>query len=165
MRSFVVTCLLLLPATLAAEATPVTPLAVGSQLPALRLEDQHGVEATVGAETRYVIFTRDMDAADVVKEAYGEEGAPALAASGAVYVSDISAMPAVITRLFALPAMRKRPYRMLLDTEGEVTAAFPSEEGKVTVMRVDELIIRQIEYPGSVAELRAALTPPATPAP
>jgi hypothetical protein len=70
-------------------------------------------------------------------------------------------MPSLITKLFALPGLRKRPYRILLDREGNVTADFPSVSGKVTVLRLHALTIERVEYVESADALRAALHPPA----
>ena len=72
-------------------------------------------------------------------------------------MSDISGMPGMIRRFVALPAMRKRPYRMVLDRDGQATAEFPAEEGKVTLLRLDALKIEAVEYVDSAQALRAAL--------
>ncbi len=132
-------------------------LGVGAPLPALTLVDQHDVALTIGPETRVILFTRDMDAGDLVKEALAEDGAARLAEADALVVADIERMPGVITTLFALPAMRKRPYRMLLDRDGKATAMLPSEEGKVTVLTLDALTITGLTYADSAAVVRGAL--------
>src|SRR5512147_153168 len=102
-------------------------LGPGMSLPPLTLTDQNEAAATIGPDVRLILFTRDMSAADIVKEALAENGTTLLDGAHAVVLSDISAMPRLITRLFALPAMRKRPYRMILDREGAPTADLPSE--------------------------------------
>lgn len=135
-------------------------LAPGGTLPPLTLADQHDVAMTVGPQTRVILFTRDMDAGDLVKEALAEH-ATLLESAQAVYISDISGMPSMIAKMFAVPAMRKRPYRMLLDRDGTATADFPSSEGKVTIMRLTDQRIDSVEYLDSAAAVRAALTPAA----
>jgi hypothetical protein len=81
-----------------------------------------------------------------------------LAARGAVFVSDIHRMPALITRLFALPSMRRRPYRMLLDREeAGPSARIPREEGKVTLLELDALEIRSISFLDSADAVARAL--------
>jgi hypothetical protein len=138
-------------------AAAAESLAPGVRMPGLMLSDQHDVQFTLGPETRYVVFARDMDAADIVEEALADDGAKVLADADAVFVSDIHRMPGIITRLFALPAMRKRPYRMLLDREGEVTGTFPSQEEKVSLIRLNSLEIESVDYFDTAAALRAAL--------
>jgi len=134
-------------------------LAPGMRLPEIRLADQHDVEDSVGAEVRAILFTRDMDAGNIVKEALADKGGEMLAAADAVYVSDISGMPRIVAKLFALPSMRKRPYRMLLDRDGKTTKDFPSEEGKVTLIRIGAGEIQGVEYLESADRVRAVLKP------
>jgi hypothetical protein len=142
--------------SLALEAAAAT-LGPGMTLPALTLTDQHDAAATIGPDVRLVLYTRDMDGADIVEEALAENGAALLEGAHAVTVSDISRMPGVITRLFALPAMRKRPYRMILDRDGAPTADFPWEEDKVTALFLEQMKIQRVEYVDTPAALRALL--------
>jgi hypothetical protein len=140
-------------------------LGPGQQLTAFTLYDQHDLAAPINATTRMIVFARDMDAADIVEAALADNGAALLSDAGALFVSDIHKMPSLITRLFAVPAMRKRPYRMVLDREGKLTADWPAQEEKVTLIKLDRLEIESVEYIGDAARLRAVLqaaaqTPP-----
>ena len=74
-------------------------------------------------------------------------------------MADISRMPSLVAKLFALPAMRKRPYRMLLDRDGTATADFPARAGEVTLLRLHDGTIERVDYAASAAALRAALAP------
>lgn len=139
-------------------AAPAEPLRPGQLIPDIRLTDQHDVEGRLDATIRLVLVTRDMDAGNLVKDALAERGGPTLEAGHAVYISDISRMPGVITKLFALPAMRKRDYRILLDRDGKATADVPSKEGKVTALRIADGVITQIDYVTTVQGLRTLLT-------
>lgn len=141
-------------AAIAAQAEPLRP---GMTMPEIRLTDQHDVEATIGANVRYVLVTRDMDSGNLVKEALAENGGATLESARAVYVSDISRMPGVITKLFALPAMRKRGYPVLLDHDGKATADIPNEEGKITVLELAGAAIARIHYVSTIEGLRALL--------
>jgi hypothetical protein len=132
-------------------------LAPGMALPALTLADQHDQTVSLGPEIRIVIFGRDMDAAEIVEKALADGGATLLAEADAVFVSDISGMPGMIRKFMALPAMRRRPYRMVLDRDGDATVEFPVEKGKVTLLRLNALQIEAVEYVDSAPSLRAAL--------
>jgi len=143
-----------LAAAVAAQAEPLRP---GMAMPEIRLVDQHDVEAVIDASVRYVLVTRDMDSGNLVKEALAENGRATLEAARAVYVSDISRMPGVITKLFALPAMKKRGYPILLDRDGKATADIPSEEGKITVLEIGDGMISRTHYVTTVAGLHALL--------
>ena len=137
------------------------PYAVGSVLPALSLEDQHGETRALDASVRVVLFSRDMDGGGVVKQALADDGPDFLGRNRAVYVTDVSAMPGLVLRLMARPAMRRRPYPMLLDEQGDATADFPSQKGKATLLFLERSKVLRVAYAGTAAELREALEPTA----
>lgn len=144
---------------LASCASPPAPpqQGVGSLLPAEEIEDQHGIVHTLDASIRLVIMSRDMEAGKVIRSALSEVGGDALERNHAVYVSDISGMPALIARMAAIPKMRKRPYPVLLDRDGTFTARFSAEPDKATVLVVDDRRIREIHYIDEVSDLVAML--------
>ena len=68
-------------------------------------------------------------------------------------------MPGIIRSLIAKPRMRKRPYSMLLDEDGSLTADFPARDGKATMLFLEKLRITRIDYVESVDELRKIIRP------
>lgn len=135
------------------------PLAVGDPLPPLTLEDQHGRPGSTG-DARVVVVSRDMEAGDVVKKALAGRDQGFLDEHGVVYVANISGMPAVITRLFALPRMRERPYRMLLDRDGNATKEIPAVTGRPTVLAIANGRVARVSQPADPGALAAEMTRP-----
>jgi hypothetical protein len=131
---------------------------VGSTVPRLTLEDQHGVAGVLDDTIHIVVLTRDMDAGNVVKEALGSEEQRFLDERHVVYVADISRMPALVSRLIAVPRMRDRHYRIFLDRKGEVVPRFPVTDGKPTVVYLEKGRVTRVVHPANAAELRAAVT-------
>jgi hypothetical protein len=150
---------LLLPAAGLAEseAALVKSYAVGSRMQETPFEDQHGESHLLDTKMGAVLFARDMDGGEIIKQALADSGAELMAGAGAVNVADVSGMPWLIRRLFVLPKLRKRSYRMLLDLDGSKSARFPGEAGKGTLIRLDALRIVSIEHYGQSAALAAAL--------
>ena len=146
--------LLVAGAASAQDAAP-PPLAVGDTIPRLDLQDQHGEPRAVDESVRFVLFSRDMDGGDILKNGIADLPEGALDARGVAYVSDISGMPRLIARLFAVPSMRRRPYSMLLDRTGESTALLPDEQGRGTLIALDALRIASIEHFDTSEALRA----------
>jgi len=132
-------------------------LVAGAAVPQLHLADQYDVGSEVPGNARYVVLTRDMDAGKIVEEAFGRDGKQVLADAHAVYVSDISRMPFLVSKLFALPALRRRDYRSFLDRDGKATAALPSQESRVTVITIGDGVVKQIDYAGTVEALHGLL--------
>ena len=150
----------LLVVLLLAAAAHGAPLAVGDPMPPLTLEDQHGRAGSVGDGVRVVVVSRDMEAGDVVKKAFAGRDQAFLDTNGAVYVANISGMPALITRLFALPRMRERPYRMLLDRDGSATKDIPAVPGRPTVLTLESGRIVRMSQPADPGALAAEIAPP-----
>ncbi len=137
------------------------PYAVESVLPRIELPDQHGEARTIDESVRAIVFNRDMKAGDVVKAAVEKAGPDLFDRNSAVYVVDVKGMPSLIRTLFAMPAMRRRPYRMLVDTDGVKTADFPGGATYPTVLVLDKLRVTSVSYPTSAEELIAAIQPAA----
>lgn len=148
---------------LLAPAAGAEPYAVGSELPALSLDDQHGDSHTLDSSVRVVLFSRDMDGGKVIQQALSEDGQALLEAHSAAYVADVSRMPGLVRRMIAKPRMRKRPYLMWLDEEGDATAELPSEEGRPTLLFLEDRRILRIDYPATPEALREALSAPQPP--
>lgn len=152
--------LLALGVGLLAPAAAAEPYGVGSVLPALSLPDQHGASHTLDASLRVIVFSRDMEGGRVVQAALAEDGAALLERSAGAYISDVSRMPGLVRRFIAKPRMRKRPYPMWLDEQGEATARFPSQEGLPTLIFVEDLRVLRVLHPASAEALRDALGAP-----
>jgi hypothetical protein len=143
----------------AASGAAAPPLGAGDVLAPFSLEDQHGVVHPVDAGVRVILISRDMDGGGLLKQALDQAGADAawLAERNAVYVADISRMPALVARLFAIPRLRGRGYPVLLDRDGSVTARLPTAEKRASVIQLDALRIARVTHADSAAAVRAAL--------
>jgi hypothetical protein len=145
------------PAAAAEEETAPPAFGVGDRITAFTLETQHGEPASVDATTRVLLFSRDMEGGELLKEALASTTAEDLEERGAAYVSDISGMPSLVARLFALPAMRRRPYVMLLDRDGAATVRLPDAPGQATLIHLDALRIERIQHAPDASTIRASL--------
>ncbi len=143
--------------TSAEDGVPAAPLGVGDTLGAISLEDQFGEKRSVDDSVKGIFFTRDMDAGDAIKASLAKDGQSRLDDARSLYVADVSRMPALIRRMFAEPAMRKRGYAMLLDRSGEVTSDFPGEDGNVTLLTLESRRIAKIEFLAGESAVTSAL--------
>jgi hypothetical protein len=135
------------------------PYAAGDRIDAFTLEDQHGVAHNVDGGVALLLFSRDMEGGDLIKQALADAPAERLTSRHAVYVAEISRMPKMIAKMFALPSMRKRPYPMLLDRDGTTTARLPSAEGRATLIFLRDLEVLRVEQAETAAEVASALEP------
>lgn len=129
----------------------------GETLAPWTLLDQYDQPYSLGADTHILLVARDMDGAKLVKAALDEQPKGYLEARGAVFVADIQRMPALISKLFAIPAMRDYSYRVLLDREGRVASRYAGEQGKVLWLSLDNgVLVGQKSYTAA-DDLKAAL--------
>lgn len=161
MRTTFVIAFLLAASVALAEPAATEPYKVGSVLPAIELSDQHGESRTIDESVRAIVFSRDMKAGDAVKAAVAKAGSDLFDRNGAVYVVDVKGMPAIIRTLFAMPAMRRRPYRLLVDTEGTKTAEIPGGATYPTVLILEKLHVTRVQFPESEEALIKAIEKPA----
>jgi len=136
---------------------------VGDSISQISLENQHGEVGVVDESTRILLFSRDMDGGKLLQAALADVEPGFLAEKDAVYVSDISGMPSLVARLFALPKMRKRPYPMLLDRTGEATSRLPDVDAKATLIFLRSLVIERVEHAADAGAIRQALELPPLP--
>ena len=87
------------------------------------------------------------------------EGRPQgyLEARHALFVADISRMPSLVGKLFAIPKMRDYSYRVLLDREAQVVPQYAAPEDGVLWLQLDHGVLRGRKVFTDAAALRAAL--------
>ena len=85
-----------------------------------------------------------MKAAKLLTE-YLNENAKNLDLTKTLIISDISKMPGLVSKMFAIPKMKKYNFKLALDKEGDVTKAWPRQEGVILVMKVDQLKVESTE--------------------
>ena len=115
------------------------------ELGVLDFQSQHEETVTLNEKTQWVLFVVDMEGANFVKAALEKLKISNPADLGGLYVSDISKMPSLVTSMFALPKMKKYPFKMALDHSGDSTSTWPRSEKKVTLLRLSSLKVEKVE--------------------
>jgi hypothetical protein len=118
---------------------------VGDQVSAIKIQNQFEETAELTADTQWIIFSSDMKAAKLLTEYLSEENAKKTDLSKTLIISDISKMPGMISKMFAIPKMKKYAFKLALDKTGEATKDFPRQEGSLTVIKVAQFKVESIE--------------------
>lgn len=132
-------------------------LEVGERLAPWTLLDQHEQAYSLNEQTRILLVARSMDGARLVEAALKDRPKGYLEVRQTVFVADISRMPSLIARLFAVPAMRGYSYRVLLDRDARVTSRYPGDPAKVLWLDLEQEKLQGLREFGSAGELSAAL--------
>jgi hypothetical protein len=129
------------------------PLQTGESLPAMKLTDQHEKPVAFTRDTRIIFFAAEMAASRMMTQAL--EGLPAstLKDRNAIYIADISTMPAPISTFVAVPRMQKLPYSVALLRYALEGSQLPTKAGAVTALRIDDGRISAVEYPQNAQDI------------
>ena len=124
---------------------------VGASFPSLHIRDQHDMPITLPGTASVIVFTdtKEVDEwADPVLTVFGKQK---MRADHLVYLSDIHRMPWLISKMIALPVLRKRAYSVALIHEApESPVLTKPEKGCLNWIRLQS---------GNVVSLTPVCTP------
>jgi hypothetical protein len=120
-------------------------LVVGDPVPAFTAKDQFGKEFKFEQGLRFLLLGFDRSTSKQANHKLTGLGSGWLEKHGAIYVLDIHTMPSV-ARWFALPKMRKYPFRVVLAETESLLAPFPRKPERITVL--------VLSAAGKVSEIR-----------
>jgi hypothetical protein len=133
------------------------PVAVGTPMKPYTLPDQFGEQHTLAPATRFVLIASEKDISRAINEWLSSKGEGYLQDHNLEYVSDIAPMPAPITKLFALPQMRKLNFKIRLNRDDHFHKDYPREKGKVALFLLDAkhtvTAIHFLEKPEEIAAM------------
>lgn len=142
---------------LALLASGAQALETGERLAPWTLSDQFEQAYTLDDDLRILLVARSMDGAKLLDAALEGQAKGYLEARQALFVADISRMPGLIGKLFAIPAMRDYSYRVLLDREAQVVPQYAAPEEGVLWLQLERGVLRERRVFADAAALRVAL--------
>jgi len=133
-------------------ATFANALNVGDTTPTFDIKDQFEKKHKIAADAKTILVAADKGTSEILRDYFLAKDAKFLANNKAYYVADISGMPSLIAKFFALPKMKKYPFSVLLVDE-EQTKSFTKKEGNITVYTVENGKVSNIKYVKDTAGL------------
>lgn len=124
------------------------------QLPSIELKNQFDEKVLVNSESRFIIFSADKNVSDTINKVLEENKISSLETFKGIYVADISAMPTMITEMFAIPKMKKYSFKLALDREGDISKKIPQEKGKATLLEIKNLQIIRKSFTDNASEIK-----------
>jgi len=120
------------------------------------LPDQFGSYHTVDRHTQTIIVSFEKDTGKDVNTFLASKDSNYLKQNSAVFIANISKMPAIITRMFAMPKLKKYKHTILL-VNNEDDDRFSAKEEKITIYKLENSVVKKIYYISSAKELNAVL--------
>lgn len=128
-------------------------LTQGSEIPTLTIKDQFEKDHTLNAEVKTIIFSATKEESATVKDFLATKEKDYLSTNGIAYVADITGMPSLITKWFALPKMKKYSFPILLIDEAN-KSLFPVKEDMISVLTVVDGKVSDIKFIKTLEELK-----------
>jgi NADPH-dependent ferric siderophore reductase len=132
-------------------------LEAGAALPSINLKDQHEKPVTIAPDTKLVFFAAEMGGSRLMTKALGTLPPTALKDKNAVYIADISGMPAIFSTIVALPRLQKVGYTVGLIRDSKDGASLPRKPGTVTVLKVDAGKVSAVDFARDAQQIKAHL--------
>ena len=135
-------------------------LDVGSSVEKLNkfeYENPNGVRLKIPKETKLFIVSFEKDTGVFVNDYQKIKNPDYLDKNSAVFIADINKMPSIITKMFALPKLRKYKHPIYINYDENFEKVVPSKEDMTTLIFVKESKIQKISYISEQKELKAAI--------
>lgn len=130
---------------------------IGQIIAPMKLNDQFGAMHNIAKIPHTIIMTFEKEPSSIINKFLSNKPKDYLQKNNAIFIADISQMPAFVTKMYALPAMQKYNYDVLLIEDEDLGLRFPSDEGKITIIKTDNSMIKNIEYTDDISKLEHIL--------
>lgn len=117
---------------------------VNDNIGTFSLPNQHDEKVTVDANIETILVSFEKGTSGDLNDYLKTQKKGFLENNKAVFIADISGMPSIITKLFALPKMRDYNYNVLLIYDED--NRFLKQEGKLTQYKLENGVIKSISY-------------------
>lgn len=122
-------------------------LKVGKPFPTLNLVNQFECMVEVPQkETKYIIFSSQKDISSKIKMFIEFQEKDFLEKNSIVYLSDISKMPTLISKLIALPKMKEFGFMVALIYDENIGSQIDRRKNKITIIHLENQTISKIEF-------------------
>ena len=135
----------------------VAPLSMGETLNLKGLEDQNGQAFQYQNTMKNVLLVEGMSAKNIAQKSFEAIDTACMARGELVYLADISGMPSLISNMVAIPKMQDYAYPVWLDREGDTAQGLPTQEGQVSLIKIEQGTMTQVDYYDNVATLTKRL--------
>ncbi|MFA7092532.1 MAG: hypothetical protein WC149_11855 [Arcobacteraceae bacterium] len=118
---------------------------IGDKIGNFSLLNQFDEKQTVDTSVQTIMVSFEKDTGADINEFLSHQKSDFLQKREAVFIANISGMPMVITKMFALPKMRNYKHPILLIYD-ENDTRFKAQEGKSTLYTLKNGAIQSIEF-------------------
>ncbi len=136
-----------------------TGIVIGKELAHYKIKDQFDKEHNLNLDVKKVIFAFSNVTGQLMKVYMSSRKTDYLTSRNIVYIADISGMPSIISKMFAIPDMKESVYPILLIREKENAKRFRNEEQKnaIMIISLENKIVQNVKFVTNETDLKAEL--------
>ena len=134
-------------------------IVVGKQLKDYTFKDQFGKEHSLTNKTKKVIFVFTKPTGHLVRSYLLDQSDDYLEKRDIDFIADVSGMPSLIFKMFALPDFQQSNYKVLLIKDKTQSAIFRDEKNKnaVMIISLDNKIVKDVKFVTNEKDLIKAI--------
>lgn len=135
-------------------------VAVPEKLDLSGLVNQYGQSFQTAENMTTVMLVGGMKMKGMVRDTLEELNVDCLRQGRVVYLANISGMPNLISKMVAVPKLRKLDYPVWLDYSGDTALTLPAQKGEVTLLSIASPgQVSAVSFVNSPQALRQKLLP------
>lgn len=120
-------------------------------------KSQHNKRLMIPNVVETIIISFEKDNSAMINEYLNKQKSQYLDSYNSIFIADISKMPSIITKLFALPKMKTYKHTIYLHNADQFAKFVPSKEGKATIVTFKDKEVQSISFIETIDELKLVL--------
>lgn len=122
-----------------------------------KYETPQGRPMKIPHKTKLILIAFEKDTGATVNELLNTKNKYYLQKNRAIFIADIHKMPSLITKMFALPKMRKYKHLIYLQYGNKFENSIPHKDDMITVLRVNNRTVTNISFVSDKKEVQSAI--------
>ena len=118
------------------------------------LNDQFGKEHTVEKMPKLLICSFGKTTGVLISNYFNAQDVDYLEKHNVKLMADVSSVPSLLRSTFILPKMKKYNFEILISTDSKFAELFPKEEDKLTVLKLENGVVKETVFVSDEAELK-----------
>lgn len=132
--------------------TNASTLKIDDKISSFSLTNQFDKIHRITGEISIIIVTFQKETTNLVNEFLSTKNSDFLDKNNTIFVSNISAIPSIVVKMFTIPKMRDYKYDILL-IYNENSKKFKEEDDKITVYFIENGFVKDIKFISSIYQL------------
>lgn len=125
---------------------------VSKKIDKFSLFNQFDKKVTIDENIKYMLVSFGKNSSETIND-FIEENQGVLTKNNTVFIANISKMPSIIIKMFAIPKMRSFKHNILLVYD-ENNNNFKEKQNYITLYKLDRLVVKKIDFLESKEDLQ-----------